>query len=107
MVSAQMPELTVEEDINYMRDKVCRRLGEVQHLTCVSWLFLSTVQLFLSVNEKKADKKLHAEINKSLDSTYRRIVRHDLALELAFHVLTHDSLVLCVQDNMIHNLKHG
>jgi phosphatidylinositol-4,5-bisphosphate 3-kinase len=60
MVAAQMPELQVEEDIGYMRDK-----------------------LYLTVNEKKADKKLQAEINKSLDSTYRRI------------------------DNMIHNLKHG
>jgi len=60
MVVAQMPELMADEDINYLRDK-----------------------LFLSVSEKKADKKLHAEINKSLDSTYRRI------------------------DNMIHNLKHG
>ena len=47
-----MPELMQEEDIHYMREK-----------------------LFLSVSEKKADKMLHAEINKSLDSTYRRIVR--------------------------------
>jgi len=60
MVSAGMPELMKEADIFYMRDK-----------------------LYLNVNEKKADKKLQAEINKSLDSTYRRI------------------------DNMIHNLKHG
>jgi hypothetical protein len=60
MVSAGMPELMKEQDIFYMREK-----------------------LYLNVNEKKADKKLHTEINKSLDSTYRRI------------------------DNMIHNLKHG
>jgi phosphatidylinositol-4,5-bisphosphate 3-kinase len=61
MVSAGMPELMREQDILYMRDK-----------------------LYLDVNhEKKADKKLQQEINKSLDSTYRRI------------------------DNMIHNLKHG
>jgi len=60
MVAAGMPELMVEEDIHYMRDK-----------------------MYLSLGEKKADKKLHAEINKSLDNTYRRI------------------------DNMIHNWKHG
>jgi len=60
MVAAGMPELMKEEDIHYMRDK-----------------------FYLNVNEKKADKKLHGEINKSLDSTYRRI------------------------DNFIHNVRHG
>jgi len=60
MVPAGMPELMREEDIYYLRDK-----------------------LMLDVGWKKADKKLHAEIHKSLDTTYRRI------------------------DNMIHNLKHG
>jgi len=49
-----------EEDIYYLRDK-----------------------LMLDVPWKKADKKLHAEIHKSLDTIYRRI------------------------DNMIHNFKHG
>jgi len=60
MVSAGMPELMVEDDIRYMRDK-----------------------LHLHMQRQKAEKKLHTEINKSLDSTYRRI------------------------DNMIHNWKHG
>jgi len=60
MVPAGMPELMREEDIHYLRDK-----------------------LMLDVPWKKADKKLHAEIQKSLDTTYRRI------------------------DNMIHNFKHG
>ena len=60
MVSAGMPELLLEKDIHYLRDK-----------------------LAIGFPEKKADETLHAEINKSLDSTYRRI------------------------DNMIHNFKHG
>jgi len=60
MVPAGMPELMREEDIHYLCDK-----------------------LMLDVPWKKADKKLHTEIQKSLDTTYRRI------------------------DNMIHNLKHG
>jgi len=60
MISAGMPELMLEEDIFYMRDKLC-----------------------LDMNEKSADKKLREEIDKSLQSTYRRI------------------------DNMLHNLKHG
>jgi len=60
MVSAQMPELMMEEDIYYLREK-----------------------LYLNMTEKKAEKKLMEEINKSLDSTFRRI------------------------DNMIHNLVHG
>jgi len=60
MVSAGMPELLLEKDIHYLRDK-----------------------LAIGLPEKKADETLHAEINKSLDSTYRRI------------------------DNMIHNFKHG
>jgi len=60
MISAGMPELMLEDDIFYMRDK-----------------------LSLDMNEKSADKKLREEIDKSLQSTYRRI------------------------DNMLHNLKHG
>lgn len=60
MCAAGMPELMKESDIHYMRDK-----------------------LFLNMSEKKADKELQLEINKSLDSTYRRI------------------------DNMIHNMRHG
>jgi len=60
MVPAGMPELMREEDIYYLRDK-----------------------LMLDTNSKKAEKKLHEEIHKSLDTTYRRI------------------------DNMIHNMKHG
>eukprot|EP00823_Brevimastigomonas_motovehiculus_P006200 TRINITY_DN5029_c0_g1_i1.p1 TRINITY_DN5029_c0_g1~~TRINITY_DN5029_c0_g1_i1.p1 ORF type:complete len:1166 (+),score=333.41 TRINITY_DN5029_c0_g1_i1:89-3586(+) len=60
MVPAQMPELLVEPDITYMQKR-----------------------LSLNVTEKKAESTLDQEIQKSLDSTYRRI------------------------DNMIHNLKHG
>jgi len=60
MVSAGMPELMVEKDIFYLRDK-----------------------LALELTEKKAEKLLEVEIDKSLDSTYRRV------------------------DNMIHNLKHN
>eukprot|EP00808_Paulinella_micropora_P029692 g29303.t1 len=60
MVAAGMPELMMQEDIYYMREK-----------------------LALNVQAKVADKRLHAEIRKSLDTTYRRI------------------------DNMIHNLRHG
>mmetsp|Transcript_33348 Transcript_33348/g.65547 ORF Transcript_33348/g.65547 Transcript_33348/m.65547 type:complete len:1035 (-) Transcript_33348:316-3420(-) len=60
MVSAGMPELMVESDIHYLRDK-----------------------LHLNLKKKAADKQLHLEINKSLDSYYRRF------------------------DNMIHNFKHG
>lgn len=60
MVAAGMPELMVEQDIDYMRQK-----------------------LALNMAWKKADLRLHAEIRKSLDTTYRRI------------------------DNMIHNLRHG
>jgi len=50
MVSAGMPELMVEEDINYLRKK-----------------------LALDVSEKKAEKLLQGEIRKSLDSKYRRL----------------------------------
>jgi phosphatidylinositol-4,5-bisphosphate 3-kinase len=60
MVAAGMPELMREDDIEYMREK-----------------------LALNMHPKQADKRLHAEIRKSLDTTYRRI------------------------DNMIHNLRHG
>jgi len=60
MVTAGMPELMMEEDIYYLREK-----------------------LYLNMTEKKAEKRLMEEINKSLDSTFRRI------------------------DNMIHNLVHG
>jgi len=60
MVAAGMPELMVESDIYYMRDK-----------------------FYLDATEKKAKKRLDQEIDKSLDSTYRRI------------------------DNMIHNFVHG
>jgi len=59
MVPAGMPELLVEHDIAYLREK-----------------------LALTQQEKKAEKTLEGEINKSLDSTYRRF------------------------DNMIHNMKH-
>jgi len=60
MVPASMPELMQEKDISYLRDK-----------------------LALGHTERKAEKFLHDEVHKSLDSTYRRI------------------------DNMIHNMKHG
>jgi len=50
MVSAGMPELLLERDINYLKEK-----------------------LALSTTEQKADASLQAEIRKSLDSTYRRI----------------------------------
>ena len=50
MVSAGMPELLLEKDIHYLRDK-----------------------LAIGLKENKADETLQAEINKSLDSTYRRI----------------------------------
>eukprot|EP00808_Paulinella_micropora_P000718 g11522.t1 len=60
MTAAGMPELMEEKDIYYMREK-----------------------LALNMPWKKADQRLHAEIRKSLDTTYRRI------------------------DNMIHNLRHG
>jgi phosphatidylinositol-4,5-bisphosphate 3-kinase len=50
MVSAGMPELMVEQDIMYMREK-----------------------LHLEDEPKKADKKLKDEIKKSLSSTYRRV----------------------------------
>jgi phosphatidylinositol-4,5-bisphosphate 3-kinase len=60
MTAAGMPELMLQKDVMYIKDK-----------------------LHLDVNERMADKKLHDEINKSLDSTYRRF------------------------DNMIHNFKHG
>jgi hypothetical protein len=49
MVAAGMPELMKEADIWYMRDK-----------------------LLLNEKEAKAEKKLHAEIETSLDSKYRR-----------------------------------
>lgn len=60
MVAAGMPELLVDRDIEYMAKK-----------------------LDLVSDENKAIKTLDSEIQKSLDSTYRRI------------------------DNMIHNLRHG
>jgi len=60
MTPAGMPELMMEKDIYYLREK-----------------------LALTVSEKKAEKLLNAEIDKSLDSTYRRF------------------------DNLVHNLKHG
>lgn len=60
MTAAGMPELMLQKDVMYIKDK-----------------------LHLDVNERTADKRLHDEINKSLDSTYRRF------------------------DNMIHNFKHG
>jgi phosphatidylinositol-4,5-bisphosphate 3-kinase len=60
MVSAGMPELASEQDIGYMREK-----------------------LYLDMTDAEADAELHAEIQKSLDSTYRRL------------------------DNMVHNIKHG
>lgn len=60
MVAAGMPELMKISDIHYMREKLC-----------------------LELSEKKAEKHLQQEIDKSLDSTYRRI------------------------DNFIHNMKHG
>jgi len=60
MVSAGMPELLLDSDIGYMRDK-----------------------LAVGKTPQGADEVLRAEIDKSLDSTYRRI------------------------DNMIHNMKHG
>jgi len=49
MVSAGMPELLVESDVHYLRDKLC-----------------------LFDDEKKADKSLRDEIKKSLASKYRR-----------------------------------
>ncbi len=60
MVPAGMPELLHESDISYLRDK-----------------------LALFVADAAATKMLNDEIDKSLDSTYRRI------------------------DNMIHIAKHG
>jgi len=60
MTAAGMPELMLQKDVTYIQKK-----------------------LHLDVTERMADKKLHDEINKSLDSTYRRF------------------------DNMIHNFKHG
>lgn len=60
MVAAGMPELMKESDIYYMRDK-----------------------LLLNEKESKAEKKLHEEIENSLDSKYRRF------------------------DNFIHNMRHG
>jgi len=60
MVSAGMPELLLEKDIHYLRDK-----------------------LAVGKKNEEADSELRSEIDKSLDSTYRRI------------------------DNMIHNFKHG
>ena len=60
MVAAGMPELMMESDIYYMRDK-----------------------LLLNEKESKAEKKLHEEIENSLDSKYRRF------------------------DNFIHNMRHG
>jgi phosphatidylinositol-4,5-bisphosphate 3-kinase len=60
MVPAGMPELMEQQDINYMRE-----------------------QLHLEKSAADAEKSLKAEIDKSLNSTYRRV------------------------DNYIHNLKHG
>jgi len=50
MVSAGMPELLLEKDIHYLRDK-----------------------LAIGLTEKAANATFHAEVSKSLDSTYRRI----------------------------------
>ena len=60
MLSAGMPELQYWKDIIYMKDK-----------------------FYLTENDKKANKYLQMEIDKSLQSTYRRF------------------------DNLIHNIKHG
>ena len=60
MCNAGMPELTSEHDILYMRDK-----------------------LYVDELESKAEKKLAKEIDRSLNSSYRRF------------------------DNFIHNVKHG
>jgi phosphatidylinositol-4,5-bisphosphate 3-kinase len=60
MVAAGMPELMKETDICYLREK-----------------------LHLDKDSKQANKELHDELKKSLDSTYRRI------------------------DNYIHNIRHG
>jgi len=60
MVPAYMPELTRDADLDYMRDKLC-----------------------LDLTDKKADRVLMSEIQKSLDSFSRRV------------------------DNWIHNLVHA
>jgi phosphatidylinositol-4,5-bisphosphate 3-kinase len=60
MTAAGMPELSTTEDVSYLRD-----------------------MLLLDLNDTNAEGRFKDEIQKSLDSTYRRI------------------------DNWIHNTKHG